>query len=73
MGVVEPSVVDLGEAEDRGLHAVGTGVVAPFPIFLRDRNSDFVAGFHQFVVHCPLLIKVLFDSIQVPCLDFKLP
>lgn len=57
--VAEPPVVDLGEAEDRGLGSVGTGVVAPLPIFLRNRDSDFVADLHQFVDHDDLLSCLL--------------
>lgn len=54
--VAEPSEVDLGEAEDRGLGPVRTGVVAPFPILLRDRDGDFVAHSHQLVNHDDLLM-----------------
>lgn len=53
--VAEPSVMDLGEAENGRLRSIGARVVAPFPIFLRDRDGDFVADFHQFVYHVGLL------------------
>lgn len=49
--VAESPVVDLGEAEDGCLRAVGAGVVAPVPILLVDGDGDFVADSHQFVDH----------------------
>ncbi len=62
--VAEPPVVDLGEVEDRSLGPIRTGVVAPLPILLRDRDGDFVADSHQFVDHAYSPFVFCFGNVR---------